>query len=983
MKLSLKHLFLASALITAISLILPCGATAQTLETLHSFAKLANDNAVTNADGFYPQCGLFLAGNTLYGTAPDGGTNGSGTVFAINTDGTGFRLLHTFSADTGYPAYNSDGVHPLGGLNLIGNTLYGVATGGGSSDSGTVFSLNTDGTDFTTIYNFTNGTDGSSPEGELLVLGNTLYGTATFGGNAGWGTVFSVNTNGQDFTTLYTFTNGTDGGFPEAGLILGGNTLYSTTSQDGSSNNGTVFAINPDGTGFRVVHVFTALSALSPTNTSTNTDGAFPKCGLVFAGGMLYGTASEGGDYGVGTVFGVNTNGAGFTTLHSFTALNAIFNSDGCIPFAGLVLSGTTLYGTAHLGGKYGFGTVFSVSTSGTDFTPLSSLGEGTYGAWPEAPLTLSGSELYGTTVFGGNGNTGAVFDLSLSGVTVQQGSLQVEIEPIGAVGSGAQWQVDGGASFPTEQVVNGLSVGKHTVSFSTVNGWKTPANQTVSISANSTKEITGTYVALPGAGSLQVLITPASAVTAGARWQVDGGPLQISGATVANLATGNHKVSYTTITGWVTPADQTVSIVANSTVGRLGIYLPETGSLQVTISPAALTAAAQWQVDAGTVENSGQTLSNLNVGNHTLSFSTVGGWTTPANQTISIKSKLLSKAEGIYTFSAPGIYNGLFMQRATTEETAGMLSDLDVTATGTYTGKLLIGGRSYSLSGGFNGSDQISEDVQRTANLGGPLTLAMTVNWNYSPPNITGTVSGNTGGAWTADLTAELAAKESSSAEYTAWVLPGVTPPEVTPPGYGYMLITNHAGAATLSVTLADGTKFSQEVPVSGNGDLAVYGNLYSNSGLLLGWLGLESGAPSGILAWIKPASRSTTIYASGFTNLNLEVQGSAWANPLPHTAAIDFSFGQLDISGGNLPSQLTFNVAVSNNNALGKLRGSPTNSLTGSINPKTGLLTITFGNGAGKATTAGTGAALQNVNGAAGFFLGKTNAGTILLNN
>ena len=70
-----------------------------------------------------------------------------------------------------------------------------------------------------------------------------------------------------------------------------------------------------------------------------------------------------------------------------------------------------------------------------------------------------------------------------------------------------------------------------------------------------------------------------------------------------------------------------------------------------------------------------------------------------------------------------------------------------------------------------------------------------------------------------------------------------------------------------------------------------------------------------------------------------------------------------------------------LSNNNDLVKLVGSPTNSLTGSINPKTGLLTITFGNGAGKATTAGTGAVLQNANTSAGYFLGKTNAGSILL--
>ncbi len=303
------------------------------------------------------------------------------------------------------------------------------------------------------------------------------------------------------------------------------------------------------------------------------------------------------------------------------------------------------------------------------------------------------------------------------------------------------------------------------------------------------------------------------------------------------------------------------------------------------------------------------------------------------------------------------------------------MLSGLAVTASGSYTGKLLIGGSTNAISGGFNASGQASNDVHRTAKQGGPLMLEMTLNWNDSPPGITGTVSGNNGSDWVANLTNEFAVKESASAEYTALVLP-----EVAPPGFGYLLITNHAGAVTLSGKLADGTPFSQAAPLSGMGDLPVYGNLYGSRGLLLGWIGLETGSPAGQLTWIKPASRSTALYTNGFTNL-VAVQGSPWTNPSPHAAAIDIPSGTLEISGGNLLAPLTFIVAVSNNNALAKLPGSPTNSLTGTINPRTGLLTITFGNGAGKATTAGTGAVLQNVTKAAGFFLGKTNAGSILL--
>jgi hypothetical protein len=193
-------------------------------------------------------------------------------------------------------------------------------------------------------------------------------------------------------------------------------------------------------------------------------------------------------------------------------------------------------------------------------------------------------------------------------------------------------------------------------------------------------------------------------------------------------------------------------------------------------------------------------------------------------------------------------------------------------------------------------------------------------------------------------------------------------------------MLMADHLGAFTMSGALADGTPFIQNVPLCGTGDLPVYGILYHDTGLLLGWLHLQNGSPMGNLTWIKKASRSPALYATGFTNLVM-VQGSPWTNPLPKTAAIDLPAGQLEISDGGLPAPLVFNVGVSDNNAIVKLPGSPTNSLTGSINPKTGFLTVTFGNGDGKATTIGKGAVLQNATNAGGYFLGKTNAGSILL--
>ncbi len=333
----------------------------------------------SNSNGAWPYAGLILWGNTLYGTTVQGNTNGTGTVFAVNTNGIGFTNLYSFTAGSGSDSQdymNNDGAFPTAGLILSGKTLYGTASGGGTNGTGTVFAVNTNGTGFTNLHTFTatdpnTGTnrDGAFPGASLILSGNTLYGTAPNGGTNGNGTVFALNTNGTSFTILHTFTithpdTGTnnDGANPTAGLILWGNTLCGTASRGGTNGNGTVFAVNTNGTGFTILHSFTAGSG--PLYGKTNSDGSFPSAGMILSGKTLYGTAGGCGNYGNGTVFAVNTNGTGFTTLYSFTATdpNTGTNRDGANPSAGLILSGNALYGTAPSGGANGNGTLFSIS---------------------------------------------------------------------------------------------------------------------------------------------------------------------------------------------------------------------------------------------------------------------------------------------------------------------------------------------------------------------------------------------------------------------------------------------------------------------------------------------------------------------------------------------------------------------------------------------------------------------------------------------
>lgn len=290
-------------------------------------------------------------------------------MFAINTDGSGFTTLHNFDS-------SSDGAGPNAGVILSGNTLFGTAQVGGNAGAGTVFAVNTEGTEFSAVHYFLEGSggfhindDGYAPEGRLSLSSNVLYGTTIYGGSAGQGVVFAVNTDGTGFLNLHTFparsgfpSTNSDGANPRSGVILSGNTLYGTAMIGGRWAKGTVFAVNTDGTGFTNLHSFSATSSSPPY---TNSDGAGPKRGLLLSGNTLYGTANAGGRWGNGTVFSLKPDGTGFTTLHSFAATSGPFpatNSQGANPQSELIMSGNTLYGTAFAGGLWGLGTVFSLS---------------------------------------------------------------------------------------------------------------------------------------------------------------------------------------------------------------------------------------------------------------------------------------------------------------------------------------------------------------------------------------------------------------------------------------------------------------------------------------------------------------------------------------------------------------------------------------------------------------------------------------------
>lgn len=342
-------------------------------------------------DGADPNGGLVLADGVLYGTTRTGGESDLGTVFKVNTDGTGFAVLKHFSG--------IDGANPAAGLALSGRRLYGTTYSGGSSNCGTVFRLNTDGTDYTVLRHFS-GIDGMNPHAPVIVAGQVLYGTTCNGGNANRGTVFKMSIEGSDYTVLKHFLTWQDGKNPKGPLVLAGERLYGTTDS-------TVFGVNTDGTDFRVL-----------TYCSTENGVA---SGLVLVGDTLFVTEPDTSwSWGRGRIFKINTNGTGFTEIKRF------YGIDGWAPAGALCASGNTLFGATAWGGSLGtygsegwyfsgFGTIFKINTDGTGFTVLKEFYMSD-ARGPRGPLATDGVTLFGTTENGGCVNAGAVFRVNTNG---------------------------------------------------------------------------------------------------------------------------------------------------------------------------------------------------------------------------------------------------------------------------------------------------------------------------------------------------------------------------------------------------------------------------------------------------------------------------------------------------------------------------------------------------------------------------------------
>jgi uncharacterized repeat protein (TIGR03803 family) len=650
-------------------------------------------------------------------------------------------------------------------------------------------------------------------------------------------------------------------------------------------------------------------------------DGASPNSPLtVGIEGNWFGTTEEGGQFGQGTIFQINAAGD-FTNLISFDGANGIYPQSG-------VIQGTdgNFYGTTSQGGAYGFGEIYQL----TGFPPII--------IKPPASQKFASNATAQFSVTAG-GSPPLNYQWELDGVILPGATNSTLVISHERLTNSGTYMVIVSSSYGEISTKALLSVVAPIVTITAPPATVSNALLTVSGTAVDPNGVATVLCQLNGNGW--------SAPSGTTRWQTN-----------LTLQPGTNTFQAQSFDPVGNPSAIKSITIFYAIISPLTLKTNGLGSISYTFKGTNLTVGRGYSVRA--VPAKGQ-----------LFLSWTGSLSVTSNPlTFVMQSNMVVQANFVTNpfIAAAGTYNGLFYSYdGVAEQSAGLLRNLVLGTTGAYSGQVVIEGVAHGFIGGFDTSEQSSPTVARTADKGGPLALSLAL----SGDEVTGTVSGTNGGGWSSTLLAEETVK-SGSARYTVMIPPGPGAPSTSPPGYGYALVTNHNGLVTLTGALADGAAFSQNVPIVGAGNLPFYASLYGNTGLVIGWLNLDEGLTGTNVWWIAP-SRSSALYTNGFTNVSA-ILASEWTKP-----PSDFlPSGRLTISNTSL--SLDFAISIANKTLI-KEAGSPTNSLTGTLNPTTGLLTIAFGNGTGKATTTGYAAILQDSTNGYGYFLTKTNAGAVLL--
>jgi gliding motility-associated-like protein len=400
-----------------------------------------------SSNGKFPLGSLIYDGTFLYGMTSQGGNFDHGVVFRVKPDGTNFTKLNDFNNNvTEAAAAGLMGQNPRGSLLLdpiSKKTLYGLIADGGYKGYGSLFKINTDGSAFEIIFFFDDGSNGGFPNGSLISDGVFLYGMTNSGGAKGYGVIFKVATDGNDFSVLLSLDNQQTGSYPYGDLFLSGNYLYAMTSGGGTNGFGTVLKIKTDGTDYSKLFDFDGKnSGASPYGSLISEDGVF-----------LYGLTFYGGVNGLGVIFRIKSDGTSFTRLYDFK------RADGSFPQGTLYSDGINLYGMTQKGGANDMGSIFKFSN------PLSLITQPTGQQTCEGDVVTLSTEATGSTKMNylwqkHDPASGEYTDLTNTGTYSGVATSSLTINTAGNLGSGNyRCKVSGDLASPVYSQVASLVV--------------------------------------------------------------------------------------------------------------------------------------------------------------------------------------------------------------------------------------------------------------------------------------------------------------------------------------------------------------------------------------------------------------------------------------------------------------------------------------------------------------------------------------------
>jgi uncharacterized repeat protein (TIGR03803 family) len=653
----------------------------------------------------------------LYVTTANGHTNNYGALSKVATSG---------APAATYPMTKATGSTPSGALTVTASGIvYGLTQSGGANGEGTLFALDTSTGTLTDVYDLPVSLGNGSASSTMITgLDGSVYTAQNGAGFASCGEIFAYKPGGS-VSSVYQFTADFGAAQPTGLMQASDGTLYSLTFQGGDYGDGVLFAVKPDGTGQRTIgsygqrprtiipqqmvagkdgqfyswtgtdynyeidRIDTSSGALTPIHIFTSDESAVPT-GLIYgADGRLYGVAKGYLTTDPGVIFRLNTDGTGYTVLHTFGS-----SGDGIDPNYVVQGSDGKLYGTTPAGGDSaldGDGIVFSYDPVTATYTRLANLG-GTLGSQPTTILLASDGNLYGTTSQGG-----VVFRLPAGGGTptivatlpAANGQPFSLIDAGGGILYGLQGAADGSGS------LFGLNVAGASAILTTYTTFGASSMATSGIGTPYCLILgkdRALYAVAPGAGAYGYgeiyRYVPAAATVTGLTLNPTSvlGGATVSGTVTISLAAPSNGVTVSLTSN--TSAAKTPSSVTVSAGQTTASFTVQTSATITATTSATITAS--YEKSSATAK---LTVQPVTITGISLSPSTVtGGVNSSATVTISAPAPTGGAVVHIKSSSAAANPDNVTIPAGSTSGTATLptvpvTSNTTATITATYLG--------------------------------------------------------------------------------------------------------------------------------------------------------------------------------------------------------------------------------------------------------------------------------------------------------